>query len=68
MKVFLTCEDEDVQLKRKSIILIMWVNRDVTERGRNLRGVIESFNKYAKNAYETFIKPVKIKDFYFDYL
>jgi uridine kinase len=33
------------------------VYRDVKERGRNIRGIIERYNKFVKPAFEDYIKP-----------
>ena len=35
----------------------MLVYRDVRERGRNLTGIIERYNKFVKPAFEEYIKP-----------
>jgi len=49
MKIFVDTDD-DVRLARR-------IYRDVRERGRNLKGVIERYNKFVKPAYEEYIRP-----------
>jgi len=43
--------DADIRLLRR-------INRDILERGREIEGVLKSYNRFVRNAYIDFIKPV----------
>nr|XP_039270580.1 uridine-cytidine kinase-like 1 isoform X1 [Styela clava] len=49
MKIFVDT-DSDIRLARR-------LQRDITERGRNLEGVLHQYDKYVKPAFEKFIEP-----------
>lgn len=49
MKIFVDT-DSDVRLVRR-------LRRDVTERGRDIDGVIKQYNKFVKPAFEQYIEP-----------
>uniref|UniRef100_H2Z970 Uridine-cytidine kinase n=1 Tax=Ciona savignyi TaxID=51511 RepID=H2Z970_CIOSA len=49
MKVFVDT-DSDERLARR-------LRRDITQRGRNLKGVLHQYNKFVKPAFEQFIEP-----------
>ncbi|XP_076805853.1 uridine-cytidine kinase-like 1 isoform X1 [Clavelina lepadiformis] len=49
MKVFVDT-DSDERLARR-------LRRDITQRGRNLQGVLHQYNKFVKPAFEQFIEP-----------
>nr|XP_033792779.1 uridine-cytidine kinase-like 1 isoform X3 [Geotrypetes seraphini] len=55
MKVFVDT-DSDIRLVRR-------LKRDITERGRDIVGVIKLYNKYVKPAFEQYIEPtVQVAD------
>ena len=43
--------DADIRLMRR-------INRDILERGREIEGVLKSYNRFVRHAYIDFIKPV----------
>ncbi|XP_061909723.1 uridine-cytidine kinase-like 1 isoform X5 [Entelurus aequoreus] len=49
MKIFVDT-DSDIRLVRR-------LRRDITERGRDLEGVIKQYNKFVKPAFEQYIEP-----------
>ncbi|KAH8822998.1 armadillo/beta-catenin/plakoglobin [Flagelloscypha sp. PMI_526] len=49
LKVFVQC-DSDIMLARR-------IKRDVTERGRDVNGILEQYLRYVKPAYDTFVRP-----------
>lgn len=49
MKVFVDT-DSDIRLVRR-------LKRDISERGRDLAGVIKQYNKFVKPAFEQYIEP-----------
>ena len=49
LKVFVDT-DADIRLLRR-------IKRDICERGRDLEGVLKSYNRFVKNAYNDFIRP-----------
>ncbi|XP_078718830.1 uridine-cytidine kinase-like 1 isoform X1 [Lampetra fluviatilis] len=49
MKVFVDT-DSDIRLVRR-------LRRDITERGRDIHGVIKQYNKFVKPAFEQYIEP-----------
>ena len=49
MKIFVEA-DSDIRLVRR-------LRRDITERGRDIEGVIKQYNKYVKPAFEQYIEP-----------
>ncbi|MEQ2161671.1 hypothetical protein GOODEAATRI_011907 [Goodea atripinnis] len=49
MKIFVET-DSDIRLVRR-------LRRDITERGRDIGGVIKQYNKYVKPAFEQYIEP-----------
>ncbi|XP_033125788.1 uridine-cytidine kinase-like 1 [Anneissia japonica] len=49
LKIFVDT-DSDIRLARR-------LKRDITERGRDLVGVLKQYNKYVKPAFEQFIEP-----------
>ncbi|XP_071483781.1 uridine-cytidine kinase-like 1 [Diadema antillarum] len=49
MKIFVDT-DSDIRLARR-------LRRDITERGRDLEGVLKQYNKFVKPAFEQFIEP-----------
>uniref|UniRef100_A0AAY5KXT7 Uridine-cytidine kinase n=1 Tax=Esox lucius TaxID=8010 RepID=A0AAY5KXT7_ESOLU len=49
MKVFVDT-DSDIRLVRR-------LRRDITERGRDIEGVIKQYNKFVKPAFEQYIEP-----------
>ncbi|KAJ3585788.1 hypothetical protein NHX12_012197 [Muraenolepis orangiensis] len=49
MKIFVDT-DSDIRLVRR-------LRRDITERGRDIEGVIKQYNKYVKPAFEQYIEP-----------
>ena len=51
LKVFVEC-DSDVRLARR-------VSRDITSRGRELKGVFEQYFRFVKPSYETWVDPTK---------
>ncbi|KAM4633589.1 uridine-cytidine kinase-like 1 [Polymixia lowei] len=55
MKVFVDT-DSDIRLVRR-------LKRDITERGRDISGVIKQYNKFVKPAFEQYIEPtVQVAD------
>lgn len=42
--------DSDIRLVRR-------LRRDITERGRDIEGVIKQYNKFVKPAFEQYIEP-----------
>lgn len=52
MKVFVDT-DSDIRLARR-------LRRDITERGRDLDGVIKQYHKFVKPAYDHYIEPSRI--------
>lgn len=55
MKVFVDT-DSDIRLVRR-------LKRDITERGREITGVIKQYNKFVKPAFEQYIEPtVQVAD------
>ncbi|KAG9282559.1 uridine-cytidine kinase-like 1 isoform X1 [Astyanax mexicanus] len=55
MKVFVDT-DSDIRLVRR-------LKRDISERGRDIAGVIKQYNKYVKPAFEQYIEPtVQVAD------
>ncbi|XP_021178772.2 uridine-cytidine kinase-like 1a isoform X5 [Fundulus heteroclitus] len=49
MKIFVDT-DSDIQLVRR-------LRRDITERGRDIEGIIKQYNKFVKPAFEQYIEP-----------
>lgn len=49
MKIFVDT-DSDIRLVRR-------LRRDITERGRDIEGVIKQYNKFVKPAFEQYIEP-----------
>lgn len=49
MKVFVDT-DSDIRLLRR-------LQRDISQRGRNVGGIIKQYNKFVKPAFETYIEP-----------
>ena len=49
LKVFVDT-DADIRLLRRIV-------RDTVERGREIDGVLKSYNRFVKNSYNEFIKP-----------
>lgn len=49
MKVFVDT-DSDIRLARR-------VKRDITERGREIEGVLKQYNKFVKPAFDHYIAP-----------
>lgn len=49
MKIFVDT-DSDIRLVRR-------LRRDITERGRDIEGVIKQYNKFVKPAFERYIEP-----------
>ena len=49
MKIFVDT-DSDIRLVRR-------LRRDITERGRDIGGVIKQYNKYVKPAFDQYIEP-----------
>ncbi|KAG2461669.1 UCKL1 protein, partial [Polypterus senegalus] len=49
MKIFVDT-DSDIRLVRR-------LHRDITERGRDIEGVIKQYNKFVKPAFEQYIEP-----------
>ena len=49
LKVFVDT-DADVRLLRR-------IRRDIVERGREIEGVLKSYNRFVKPAYNDFIRP-----------
>lgn len=49
MKIFVET-DSDIRLVRR-------LRRDITERGRDIEGVIKQYNKFVKPAFEQYIEP-----------
>ena len=52
MKVFVDT-DSDIRLARR-------LRRDISERGRDLEGVIHQYNKFVKPAYDHYIEPSRV--------
>lgn len=50
LKIFVDT-DADIRLLRR-------IKRDIVERGRNIEGVLKSYNRFVRQAYIDFIKPV----------
>lgn len=49
MKIFVDT-DSDIRLVRR-------LRRDITDRGRDIEGVIKQYNKFVKPAFEQYIEP-----------
>lgn len=49
MKIFVDT-DSDIRLVRR-------LRRDISERGRDIEGVIKQYNKFVKPAFEQYIEP-----------
>lgn len=49
LKIFVTTDD-DIRLARRLM-------RDIVERGRTVQGVLKSYNRYVKPAFDEFVKP-----------
>ena len=49
MKVFVET-DSDIRLARR-------LQRDITERGRDIEGVLKQYNKFVKPSFEHYIEP-----------
>ena len=49
LKIFVDT-DADLRLLRR-------IRRDTVERGREIEGVLKSYNRFVRNAYIDFIKP-----------
>jgi uridine kinase len=49
LKIFVDT-DADIRLLRR-------IRRDTVERGRDLEGVLKSYNRFVRSAYTDFIKP-----------
>lgn len=49
MKIFVDT-DSDIRLVRR-------LRRDISERGREIEGVIKQYNKFVKPAFEQYIEP-----------
>lgn len=49
MKVFVDT-DSDIRLIRR-------LKRDISQRGRNISGIIKQYNKFVKPAFEQYIEP-----------
>jgi uridine kinase len=49
LKVFVSC-DSDIMLARR-------IKRDVTERGRDVNGILEQYLRYVKPAFDNFVRP-----------
>lgn len=52
LKIFVDTDD-DIRLARR-------LKRDIKERGRDIEGVIEQYEKYVKPAFDSFIKPTSL--------
>lgn len=52
LKIFINC-DLDVALGRRII-------RDTIDRGRNVKETLQRYFKFVKDAYETYVKPVRL--------
>tara|TARA_B110000285_G_C15063666_1_gene583826 strand:- start:1021 stop:1287 length:267 start_codon:yes stop_codon:yes gene_type:complete len=50
LKIFVDT-DADIRLLRR-------ITRDIVERGRDIEGVLKSYNRFVRQAYVDFIKPV----------
>lgn len=50
MKIFVDT-DSDIRLARR-------LRRDISERGRDLEGVIHQYNKFVKPSFEHYIEPM----------
>ena len=50
LKIFVDT-DADIRLLRR-------INRDIVDRGRDIEGVLKSYNRFVRQAYIDFIKPV----------
>ena len=67
IKIFVD-EDADIRLSRRSIVLTFapglllftktLVRRDIAERGRDVMGVIQQYERFVKPAHEDFVRPV----------
>jgi uridine kinase len=55
LKIFVDT-DADIRLLRR-------ITRDIMERGRDVEGVLKSYNRFVRQAYIDFIKPVSIVPF-----
>jgi uridine kinase len=51
LKIFVDT-DSDIRLGRR-------VLRDLITRGRKIEGVLKQYNRFVKNSYDDFIKPVR---------
>ena len=49
LKIFVDT-DSDIRLARR-------LRRDISERGRDIEGVLKQYNKFVKPAFEQFIEP-----------
>ena len=49
LKIFVTTDD-DIRLARRLM-------RDIVDRGRTVQGVLKSYNRYVKPAFDEFVKP-----------
>ena len=49
--------DSDIRLMRR-------ITRDIVERGRDVEGVLKSYNRFVRHSYNDFIKPVSKESFY----
>lgn len=49
LKVFVDTDD-DVRLARR-------LKRDITERGRDMHGVVQQYNRFVKSSFDQFIRP-----------
>lgn len=49
LKIFVMTDD-DVRLARR-------LQRDISERGRNIENVLVQYNRFVKTSYDEFIKP-----------
>ena len=55
LKIFVDT-DADIRLLRR-------ITRDIVERGRGIEGVLKSYNRFVRQAYIDFIKPVSKPSF-----
>ena len=51
LKIFVQTDD-DLRLARR-------LKRDIVERGRTVEGVLKSYNRFVKPAFEKFVKPTQ---------
>lgn len=71
MKLFVD-EEDDIRLARRCTWLCIYhshtslniniftVKRDIAERGRDIKGVLEQYEKFVKPAFDDYILPVSI--------